>query len=224
MAADRPSTWVVHACRTSYTGELVEIIRRSGAELRALIDNWPGDPLVDPPAPVVSADDLDDELRDLACVIAPTVPGNRHLARLDAQERGLHRFPPLIDPTAIVAASSTAGTGTTVNAGAVIGAYTRLADWVCINRSASVGHDGDLHDYATIGPGCTLGGHVTIETGAFLGVGAVCAPEVTVGANATVGAGAVVMRDVPPFAVAIGNPARTLRTDENGYGGVSVPV
>ena len=36
-------------------------------------------------------------------------------------------------------------------------------------------------------------------------------PGVTIGTGAAVGAGAVVTKDVPPFAVAVGNPARLLR-------------
>lgn len=44
----------------------------------------------------------------------------------------------------------------------------------------------------------------------WLGVGAVILPGVTVGDGAVVGAGAIVTRDVPPYAVAVGNPARIL--------------
>jgi hypothetical protein len=50
--------------------------------------------------------------------------------------------------------------------------------------------------------------HTHIGRGASLGAGAVIAPGVTVGAYATVGAGAVVVRDVPPHALVLGNPAR----------------
>ncbi len=224
MGAEPTAAWLVYACRTSYTGELVEIIRRQDEIVRALIDNWPGEPIDGAPAPVVAVDELTDELRGLPTVVAPTIPGNRHRARLDAEAHGLRSFPALVDPTAVVASTAALGEGSTVNAGAVIGASTSIGRMVCVNRSASVGHDGVLGDYASLGPGCLLGGHVTIETGAFLGVGAVCAPEVTVGANATVGAGAVVVRDVPPHTVVVGNPAKPLRTDEHGYGGVSVPV
>lgn len=52
---------------------------------------------------------------------------------------------------------------------------------------------------------------VTIEDGADLGVGAIIMPGVTIGRGAQVGAGAVVTRDVPPYAIVAGAPARLLR-------------
>lgn len=52
---------------------------------------------------------------------------------------------------------------------------------------------------------------VRIEAGADIGTGAVILPGVTVGRNAIVGAGAVVNRDVAPYAVVAGVPARFLR-------------
>ncbi len=52
---------------------------------------------------------------------------------------------------------------------------------------------------------------VRVGRGADIGVNAVLLPGVTVGEGAIVGAGAVVSRDVPPYAVAAGVPARVLR-------------
>jgi acetyltransferase-like isoleucine patch superfamily enzyme len=52
---------------------------------------------------------------------------------------------------------------------------------------------------------------VVLEDGCDIGVGAIILPGVTIGRGAQVGAGAVVTRDVPPFAVVAGNPARVLR-------------
>jgi acetyltransferase-like isoleucine patch superfamily enzyme len=51
---------------------------------------------------------------------------------------------------------------------------------------------------------------VTIEEGSDIGIGAIILPGVTVGRGAIVGAGAVVTRDVEPFAVVAGVPARKL--------------
>lgn len=52
---------------------------------------------------------------------------------------------------------------------------------------------------------------VTVHDGADIGVSAVILPGVTIGEGAQIGAGAVVSRDIPPFAVAAGVPARVLR-------------
>jgi acetyltransferase-like isoleucine patch superfamily enzyme len=52
---------------------------------------------------------------------------------------------------------------------------------------------------------------VHIEDDADLGVGAIVLPGIRIGRGAQVGAGAVVTRDVPPYAVVAGNPARVLR-------------
>ena len=52
---------------------------------------------------------------------------------------------------------------------------------------------------------------VVIEDDADLGVGAIVLPGIRIGRGAQVGAGAVVTRDVPPYAVVAGNPARVLR-------------
>jgi phosphonate metabolism protein (transferase hexapeptide repeat family) len=52
---------------------------------------------------------------------------------------------------------------------------------------------------------------VVLGSDVWIGHGAVVLPGVTVGDGAAVGAGAVVSRDVPPFAVAVGVPARVIR-------------
>jgi acetyltransferase-like isoleucine patch superfamily enzyme len=51
----------------------------------------------------------------------------------------------------------------------------------------------------------------TIRRGARIGGGAVLLPGIEIGEEAFVGAGAVVLRDVPPRALVVGNPARQLR-------------
>jgi UDP-2-acetamido-3-amino-2,3-dideoxy-glucuronate N-acetyltransferase len=47
-----------------------------------------------------------------------------------------------------------------------------------------------------------------VRRGATIGANATIVCGVTIGAHAFVGAGAVVTRDVPPFALVVGNPAR----------------
>jgi len=52
---------------------------------------------------------------------------------------------------------------------------------------------------------------VTLGNDVWIGHGAVILPGVTIGTGAAIGAGAVVSRDVPPFAVAVGVPAKVIR-------------
>lgn len=53
---------------------------------------------------------------------------------------------------------------------------------------------------------------ITIGDNVWLGGGVIVCPGVTIGENTVVGAGAVVSRDLPPGVVAVGNPARVIRT------------
>jgi maltose O-acetyltransferase len=53
---------------------------------------------------------------------------------------------------------------------------------------------------------------ITIGDNVWIGGGAIILPGVTIGENTVVGAGAVVTRDLPADVVAVGNPARVIRS------------
>jgi acetyltransferase-like isoleucine patch superfamily enzyme len=56
---------------------------------------------------------------------------------------------------------------------------------------------------------------VTIEDDAWIGINAVILQGVTIGQGAIVGAGAVVTRDVPPWSIVMGVPARVISQRSN---------
>lgn len=53
---------------------------------------------------------------------------------------------------------------------------------------------------------------IVIEDNVWLGGGAIVLPGVTIGENSVIGAGAVVTKDIPANVVAVGNPARVIRS------------
>lgn len=53
---------------------------------------------------------------------------------------------------------------------------------------------------------------VLIRKGAWIGAKAIILPGVTIGRNAVVGAGSVVVRSIPDFSLAVGNPARVIKS------------
>jgi acetyltransferase-like isoleucine patch superfamily enzyme len=118
--------------------------------------------------------------------------------------------------------------------GARLGADCNICDSVFIETDVVVGDrvtvkcgvqlwDGvTLEDDVFVGPNATFTNDLrprskqrppeflrtTIRRGASIGANATILPGIEIGEEAMVGAGAVVTRSVPPFAIAVGNPAR----------------
>ena len=63
---------------------------------------------------------------------------------------------------------------------------------------------------------------VHIQDNCWLGVNAVVLKGVTVGHDSIVGANAVVTRNVPPYSIAAGNPARVIKTLDSSLPRVDV--
>jgi acetyltransferase-like isoleucine patch superfamily enzyme len=59
---------------------------------------------------------------------------------------------------------------------------------------------------------CTVPSFVEIGDGCFIGIGAVILPNVRIGEGAVIGSNAVVTHDIPAYSVAVGQPARVIRT------------
>ena len=109
-------------------------------------------------------------------------------------------------------------TGIEIHPGATIGRrfFIDHGMGVVIGETAVIGDD------VTIYHGVTLGGtswtkgrrHPTIADGVVIGAGAQVLGPITVGAGAKVGSNAVVVKDVPPGATAVGNPARIIDNEQ----------
>ncbi|MGY3926923.1 sugar O-acetyltransferase [Aeromonas simiae] len=61
-----------------------------------------------------------------------------------------------------------------------------------------------------------FGQPVRIGDDCWIGGGAILCPGVTIGPRSIIGAGAVVTKDIPADSVAVGNPARVVRTLQHG--------
>ncbi|XOV79159.1 MAG: CatB-related O-acetyltransferase [Aestuariibacter sp.] len=52
---------------------------------------------------------------------------------------------------------------------------------------------------------------VKIGHGVWIGDSVIILPNVSIGNGAVIGAGSIVTKDIPPFAVAVGNPAKVIK-------------
>ena len=114
----------------------------------------------------------------------------------------------MIGRGSLVENDTTVGDRTKIQADAYVTAYSTLEEDVFIAPRVITTNDNFM--------GRTEKRHAlrkgpTIRRGARVGAGAVICPAVEIGDEAFVGAGAVVVKDVPPQAVVVGNPARVLR-------------
>lgn len=122
-------------------------------------------------------------------------------------------LPPItaVHRTAFVAENAHLGDGAQVYAQAAVCVDAQIGRACIINTAASVDHECILADGVSIGPGARLAGLVQVGRCADIYTGAVILPRVKIGEGAVVGAGAVVRKDVPDYAVVVGNPARIIK-------------
>ncbi len=95
----------------------------------------------------------------------------------------------------------------TVKSGVYLWAGTRIGNHVFIGPNATFTND--RFPRSKQYPNQFSG--IVVEEGASIGAGAVLLPGIVIGAYAMVGAGAVVTKDVLPYTLVIGNPARFVK-------------
>lgn len=120
-------------------------------------------------------------------------------------------FATVLHPNSSISGSAALGRGVTVSAGVVIGSGCVIGDHVTICAGAIIGHDAILGEHCVLAPASVISGGVRVGANCYIGANAVVRQQLRIGARALIGMGATVIRDVPPEAVMIGNPARPLR-------------
>jgi len=105
-----------------------------------------------------------------------------------------------------------------------ISSHTFICEGVTIEDDVFIGHNvtfiNDMYPRSTVaGGGLQTEADwkvvpTIVKTGASIGSSATILAGVTIGEGAIVGAGAVVTKDVPPWTIVAGNPAKVLRKIE----------
>ncbi len=117
-----------------------------------------------------------------------------------------------IHKTALISSFSSVDIGSVVFANAVVNANSKIGQHCIINTAAVVEHDCVVDDYVHISPNATLCGGVSVGELSQVGAGAIVNPGVSIGKNTIIGAGAIVTKDLPDNVVAVGNPAKVIKT------------
>jgi UDP-N-acetylglucosamine acyltransferase len=93
---------------------------------------------------------------------------------------------------------------------------TTMGDDCYILARSHVAHDCVVHDAVTLSGAVQIGGHTHIWSWANIGMGGVVHQRCQIGPGAMVGMSSAVRKDVPPFTIAVGNPARVSAVNRVG--------
>ncbi|MFD1630591.1 acyltransferase [Pseudopedobacter beijingensis] len=108
----------------------------------------------------------------------------------------------------IIGDESRIGLGNTIIGPVHIGKKVNLAQGITIS--------GLNHNYENVSvPIADQGVNtnlITIEDDVWIGANSVILAGVKIGTHAIIGAGSIVTKDIPPFSIALGNPARIIKT------------
>ncbi|NET61762.1 MAG: gamma carbonic anhydrase family protein [Symploca sp. SIO2E6] len=122
-----------------------------------------------------------------------------------------------VAPNAVVIGQVSLAAGVSIWYGAVvrgdverieIGERTNIQDGAILHGDP--GKPTILEDHVTVGHRAVVHS-AHIEQGCLIGIGAVVLDGVRVGTGSIIGAGAIVNKDVPPFSLVVGVPAKRLR-------------
>jgi sugar O-acyltransferase (sialic acid O-acetyltransferase NeuD family) len=114
-------------------------------------------------------------------------------------------------PKAVISSNVEISEGSVIMANAIVNSGSIIGKHVIINTGALVEHDCKIENFSHISPMAALAGNVTVGEGTQIGINATVKQGITIGKWAIIGAGAVIIKDVPDFAVVVGNPGRIIK-------------
>jgi sugar O-acyltransferase (sialic acid O-acetyltransferase NeuD family) len=121
------------------------------------------------------------------------------------------RFVTLVHPTVSLSRRMRIGHGVLVYAHCTLSSNVVIEDHAVILPHVAVSHDAVVGAYAAVTSSVTVGSAAQIGRASYLGTACCMLPGVRIGEGSLVGTGSVVLRDVDPYTVVVGNPARRLR-------------
>ena len=109
------------------------------------------------------------------------------------------------------------GVGNYIQEAVQIQAEVSIGDNSSIHMGTLIGHETSIGNSTFIAHAVSVSGLVEIGDGVTIGTNSTILPRIKVGNWATIGAGTVVIKDVPDYAIVVGNPAKIVKYNEEKY-------
>ena len=121
----------------------------------------------------------------------------------------------LVHPSVYIHKSTQLGSGCIICSGSFISCNSKICKNVLIQPHVNVGHDCVIGDHSVLSGFVNLGGHCTILERTYIALSVCIRDQVNIGFDTIIGMGSVVTKDIPDQVIALGNPARVMRRNED---------
>lgn len=120
----------------------------------------------------------------------------------------------LIHPDVYIPKTTKIGKGVTIQSGCFISCNVEIEDYVYIQPQVNIGHDDILKKGCVLSGLSNLAGHVNIGEYTYVGSSSAFKEGVSVGNYSIIGMYSAVYKDIPDEMIAMGNPARPMKKNE----------
>lgn len=150
---------------------------------------------------------------EIEIVIAVGEPSGRDYLYHKIKEAGLSLVT-LIHPGIYIDGTTVIGEGTVIAEGVTITANVEIGENAYIQPHAVIGHDIKIGRHTVIGSNCQIGGGDVIGERVFMGFLSGTTDHISIGSDSIISAGAIVFKELPEGVIAVGNPARIVKKNE----------
>ncbi len=126
-------------------------------------------------------------------------------------------IPTLIHPDVHIPSSTSVGKGVIIQTGCYISVGATIKDYVLLQPQCAIGHDCVINEGCIISTYDSIAGAVQIGKCTYIGMSVAVKELVSIGDYSIIGMGSVVFKDVPDEVIAIGNPARVMKKNEDKH-------
>lgn len=168
----------------------------------------------DPRHAVYSFEEAKERYReDLELVIGVGEPAVRELLYNKVKADGL-RVATLIHPGVYIDETTEIGEGVVICEGCTVTCNVRIAENTYVQPHSMIGHDICIGKHCVISANTEIGGANVIGDRVYLGFLSGTKEGITIGSDTICSAGAIVFRSLPDNVIAVGNPARIMKRNE----------